>query len=31
MMLAVAIYTFRRKDFGHAETRELTPPTAGAR
>jgi uncharacterized membrane protein YfcA len=25
MMLAVAIYTFRRKDFGHAETRELTP------
>lgn len=25
LMLAVAIYTFRRKDFGHAETRELTP------
>lgn len=24
LMLAVAIYTFRRKDFGHAETRELT-------
>ncbi|WP_374494145.1 sulfite exporter TauE/SafE family protein [Zoogloea sp.] len=23
LMLAVAIYTFRRKDFGHAETREL--------
>ena len=25
LMLAVAIYTFRRKDFGHAETRDLTP------
>ncbi|HJW01985.1 MAG TPA: TSUP family transporter [Azospira sp.] len=25
LMLAVALYTFRRKDFGHAETRELTP------
>ena len=25
LMLAVAIYTFRRKDFGHAETRELIP------
>jgi uncharacterized membrane protein YfcA len=25
LMLAVALYTFRRKDFGHAETRELVP------
>jgi uncharacterized membrane protein YfcA len=25
LMLAVAIYTFRRKDFGHAPTRALTP------
>lgn len=25
LMLAVALYTFRRKHFGHAETRELVP------
>ncbi len=25
LMLAVALYTFMRKDFGHAETRELVP------
>lgn len=25
LMLAVAVYTFRRKDFGHGETRQLTP------
>jgi uncharacterized protein len=25
LMLAVAVYTFRRKDFGHAATRELRP------